>query len=150
MSRGFVVMRKVLVFSMLLIVGLVASQFLPDLLGDHAGAGRQVVTVLTMFCLSFIMIHVGYEFEIDRTRMRSYFVDYGVAFTSAFFPWIFCTLYFILVFFPDGWSSFQAWRETLLAGRFAAPTSAGILFSMLAAAGLSATWMFSTIWTPCC
>jgi Kef-type K+ transport system membrane component KefB len=38
--------------------------------------------------------------------------------------------------------SFEAWTEALLAGRFAAPTSAGVLFSMLAAAGLSATWMF--------
>jgi Kef-type K+ transport system membrane component KefB len=32
--------------------------------------------------------------------------------------------------------------ESLLVGRFAAPTSAGILFAMLAAAGLSATWVF--------
>ena len=30
----------------------------------------------------------------------------------------------------------------MLAGRFAAPTSAGVLFSMLAAAGLGATWLF--------
>jgi hypothetical protein len=35
-----------------------------------------------------------------------------------------------------------AWQETLLAGRFAAPTSAGVLFSMLAAAGLGTTWLF--------
>ena len=36
----------------------------------------------------------------------------------------------------------EAWKETLLAGRFSAPTSAGVLFSMLAAAGLSTTWLF--------
>ena len=36
----------------------------------------------------------------------------------------------------------NSWTEALLAGRFAAPTSAGILFSMLAAAGLSGTWVF--------
>jgi len=43
---------------------------------------------------------------------------------------------------PEIWSSWGAWKETLLAGRFAAPTSAGVLFSMLAAAGLGATWLF--------
>ena len=43
---------------------------------------------------------------------------------------------------PEAWGSFDTWKESLLASRFAAPTSAGILFSMLAAAGLSATWVF--------
>jgi hypothetical protein len=43
---------------------------------------------------------------------------------------------------PDVWGNLAAWKETLLAGRFAAPTSAGVLFSMLAAAGLGATWLF--------
>ena len=43
---------------------------------------------------------------------------------------------------PGAIGRFDAWTEALLTGRFAAPTSAGILFSMLAAAGLSATWMF--------
>lgn len=40
------------------------------------------------------------------------------------------------------WTDWQAWRESLLASRFAAPTSAGVLFTMLAAAGLSTTWLF--------
>ncbi|MEW6268505.1 MAG: sodium:proton antiporter [Thermodesulfobacteriota bacterium] len=89
------------------------------------------------------MIHVGYEFEIDRSRLRSYAVDYGVAATAAAFPWIFCSLYFLLVLMPAGApGSYDSWTQALLAGRFAAPTSAGILFSMLAAAGLSATWLF--------
>jgi hypothetical protein len=53
------------------------------------------------------------------------------------------TLYFVEVMLPAGTSSsWQAWKESLLVGRFASPTSAGVLFSMLAAAGLSATWMF--------
>jgi hypothetical protein len=55
------------------------------------------------------------------------------------------TLYFIFVMLaPDAWTSREAWTETLLVGRFASPTSAGVLFSMLAAAGLSATWMFKS------
>jgi len=36
----------------------------------------------------------------------------------------------------------DSWKDALLVARFASPTSAGVLFSMLAAAGLSATWMF--------
>jgi hypothetical protein len=56
---------------------------------------------------------------------------------------IFVVLYFLLILLPAGaWGSWQAWVEALLAGRFAAPTSAGVLFAMLAAAGLSATWLF--------
>jgi hypothetical protein len=42
----------------------------------------------------------------------------------------------------DLWTEWDAWKEILLASRFAAPTSAGVLFSMLTAAGLGATWMF--------
>jgi hypothetical protein len=34
-----------------------------------------------MTLLGFIMIHVGYEFEIDRNHLRSYALDYGIAAT---------------------------------------------------------------------
>ena len=34
------------------------------------------------------------------------------------------------------------WKEALVAARFAAPTSAGILFAMLKASGLKETWLF--------
>ncbi|MGH7178663.1 MAG: cation:proton antiporter, partial [Tepidisphaeraceae bacterium] len=55
----------------------------------------------------------------------------------------FCTLYFVVVMSPRAmWTSGDLWRQSLLEGLFAAPTSAGVLFSMLAAAGLSATWLF--------
>lgn len=136
-------MLKVLLFSVLLIVGLVGSQFLPGLAGSSYAALTQVLKLLTMAALAFIMIHVGQEFEIDRSRLRSYGWDYVVAATAAAFPWIFCAVYFVLVLAPPaGWSSWDAWRDALLAGRFAAPTSAGVLFSMLAAAGLATTWVF--------
>jgi Kef-type K+ transport system membrane component KefB len=96
-----------------------------------------------MLTLSFIMIHVGYEFELDKTNLRQYGWDYLVAMTAATFPWLFVALYFLVVLFPaSAWSSWQAWTEVLLASRFAAPTSAGVLFAMLAAAGLGATWLF--------
>jgi Kef-type K+ transport system membrane component KefB len=135
--------RSVLLFSILLVGGLAFSQVLPGMLGESNAGFATGIRLLTMVCLSFIMIHVGYEFDIERGRLRSYAVDYGVAATAAAFPWILCALYFVFVMYPPGaWSRFDAWRDALLASRFAAPTSAGILFSMLAAAGLSATWLF--------
>ncbi len=136
-------MKKVLGFSILLIAGLVGSQFLPGLSDDFYPHISWIVRVLTMLGLSFIMIHVGYEFDIDKTNLRPYGWDYVVAMTAAAFPWIFVSGYFVFVMLPpEAWHTFDAWKETLLAGRFAAPTSAGVLFSMLAAAGLSATWLF--------
>lgn len=135
-------MRKVLLFSLLLVAGMAGSQLFA-MLGPAEHAVREVVRIGTMLLLSFIMVHVGYEFEIDRTRLGSYGVDYLVAATAAAFPWIFSSVYFLVMLMPEGsLASFDAWSQALLAGRFAAPTSAGVLFSMLAAAGLSATWVF--------
>ncbi len=136
-------MKKVVLFSILLVIGLVGSQALPLMLGDSYGPVELVVKILTMIGLSFIMIHVGYEFEIDKKKPRKYAWDYFVAATAAGFPWLFCCFYFVFVMVPsDYWTSWGVWRESLLASRFASPTSAGVLFSMLAAAGLSATWLF--------
>lgn len=129
-------MTKVLNYSLLLIAGLIASQFVSDSLDLP-------IRVLTMIGLSFIMIHVGYEFEIDKKQPRQYLKDYGVAFTAAAFPWVFCALYFVFVLAPSSlWDHPDLWKESLLSARFASPTSAGVLFSMLAAAGLAATWVF--------
>jgi Na+:H+ antiporter len=136
-------MRKVAVFSLLLIAGMVGAQLLPGLAGDVYVELIHGLRLATMVALAFIMIHVGYEFELDKTNLRQYGWDYVVAMTAAAFPWIFVVLYFMFVLLPaGGWGSWQAWVEALLAGRFAAPTSAGVLFAMLAAAGLSATWLF--------
>lgn len=136
-------MRKVLLFSVLLLLGLIGSQVFPDLLGSAYAQFGDMVRILTMAGLSFIMIRVGYEFDIDKSNLKQYGWDYVVAFTAASFPWVFVTLYFVFVLLPpEVWGSLAAWQETLLAGRFAAPTSAGVLFSMLAAAGLGTTWLF--------
>ena len=136
-------MRKVALFSVLLVLGLIGSQFLPLLLGWIYEPMSHGILLLTMIALGFIMIHVGYEFELDKSNLRQYGWDYVVAFTAAAFPWLFVTFYFVYMMLPPHlWTSWDAWKETLLIGRFASPTSAGVLFSMLAAAGLSATWMF--------
>jgi Kef-type K+ transport system membrane component KefB len=137
-------MRKVALFSLLLLAGMVGAQLLPGLAGEAYADVSHGLRLATMVALAFIMIHVGYEFELDQTNLRQYSWDYGVAMTAAAFPWIFVVLYFLFVLLPAGvWASWQAWVEALLAGRFAAPTSAGVLFAMLAAAGLSATWLFA-------
>lgn len=130
-------MRKVLIYSLLLIGGMIASQFVPSSL-------RGGISLLTMFALSFIMIHVGYEFDIDKSQPRKYAKDYLIAASAATLPWLFCALYFVYALAPrELWSHADQWREAALQGLFASPTSAGVLFSMLAAAGLGASWVFA-------
>lgn len=139
-------MRKVFLFSSLLVVGLILSQFLPAILGSAESSVRHGIVLLTMVALSFIMIHVGYEFDIDKSRLGQYGWDYVVAMTAAAFPWIFAAMYFVFVMTESSeWGRFQTWKEALLAGRFAAPTSAGVLFSMLIAGGLAGTWVFRKV-----
>lgn len=136
-------MKKVVVFSALLFAGLIGSQLLPGVIGTGYASFGDAVRVLTMVGLSFIMIRVGFEFDIDKSNLGRYGWDYLVAFTAASLPWILVSLYFVFALLPpQAWSDAAAWKETLLAGRFAAPTSAGVLFSMLAAAGLGTTWLF--------
>jgi hypothetical protein len=43
------------------------------------------------------------------------------------------------------WGNGDAWKEIFLLSRFAAPTSAGILFTMLIAAGLKHTWVYKKV-----
>jgi hypothetical protein len=136
-------MQKVVIYSVLLVAGLGLSQGLPSLLGEAHDAVATAIRVLTMTGLAFIMVHVGFEFHIDKSNLKQYGWDYFVAFTAASLPWIIVTAYFLFVMLPpEALGDARAWKETLLAGRFAAPTSAGVLFSMLAAAGLGATWLF--------
>jgi len=136
-------MREVTLFSGLLVLGLFGSQWLPLAFGEVHPTVSRALLLLTMITLALIMIHVGYEFELEKSNLRQHGWDYLVAFTAASFPWLFVTFYFVYVMLPpEFWTSWEAWKETLLVGRFASRTSAGVLFSMLAAAGLSATWLF--------
>jgi Kef-type K+ transport system membrane component KefB len=135
--------RKVLVYSILLVLGLVGSQVLPGVLGDSALAYARLVSLATMACLGFIMIHVGLEFEIDKRTPGKYALDAAIAASAAIGPWLLCALYVALILVPGEfrWHA-QTWKGSLLTSLFAAPTSAGVLFSMLAAGGLAATWLF--------
>lgn len=134
-------MKKVYILSGLLLAGLVLSQLIP-LFSENYGSISHLIKIGTMICLAFIMVHVGYEFEIRKDKIREYGYDYLIAFSAATIPWIFVTFYFVYIITPESARTGQTWIESLLAARFAAPTSAGVLFSMLAAAGLASTWMF--------
>ena len=139
-------MKKVLSFSMLLMVGLLLSQVLPTAMGESYATLSHVVYMLLGTCLAFIMINVGREFELDKNNVGAYIKDYCVAMLAAAAPWILIAVYYIFFLLPsDLWSSGDAWKETLLLSRFAAPTSAGILFSMLAALGLQQSWIYRKI-----
>ncbi|WP_308502753.1 sodium:proton antiporter [uncultured Alistipes sp.] len=139
-------MRKVLSFSLFLMLGLVASQLLPGLLGPAYSSLKGATDTLLYICLGFIMINVGREFEIDKSRWRSYTADYFIAMATAALPWLLIVLYYIFVLLPpELWSDAGAWKENLLLSRFAAPTSAGILFTMLAALRLQQSWIYRKI-----
>jgi Kef-type K+ transport system membrane component KefB len=122
-------MGKVFLYSLLMILGIILSQVID--LTPVSG----LLKFITVVILAYIMIEVGLEFTIDKNRLKSYGKDYLIAMTAAAFPWILCTVYFCLFFNLD-------LADGLLVGRFAAPTSAGVLFTMLAAAGLASTWVF--------
>lgn len=124
--------RLVYIFSLCLALGVILSQIF-DL-----SSQRENLIFLTRLFLSYILMEVGLEFVLNKRKWASYLFDFFVAATAAIFPWIFCFLYFLH-------SGNDPWRETLLISLFAAPTSSGILFTMLAAAGLASTWVFRKV-----
>ena len=136
-------MKKVVAFSLMLMVGLVLSQLLPIYMGESYGELKHIVEIALGVCLAYIMINVGREFEIDKSNAKIYVKDYLVAMLAAALPWIFIALYYIFAILPsDMWGEGAAWKESLVLSRFAAPTSAGILFSMLAAMNLQRSWIY--------
>lgn len=139
-------MKKVLAFSCFLMLGLAASQILPGVFGDSYGTFRMATNTMLYICLSFIMINVGREFELDKSKWRTYTKDYFIAMATAAAPWLLIALYYMFVLMPSVyWSDGTAWKENLLLSRFAAPTSAGILFTMLAALKLKESWIYKKI-----
>lgn len=135
-------MKKVFLFSLFLVLGLVFSQCLPVWLGESFLTAEKIAKTLMFICLAFIMINVGREFELDKTKWKSYAADYFIAMATAAVPWIMVAFYYMFLLPADLFGSWDAWKENLLLSRFAAPTSAGILFTMLAAAGLRREWIY--------
>ncbi|MDO5570340.1 MAG: sodium:proton antiporter [Bacteroidales bacterium] len=136
-------MKKIIILSLFLVGGLLFSQILPLTLDKELYGGlKGGLDTLMFICLSFIMINVGREFELDKSRWRGYISDYFIAMVTAALPWIMVSVYYMLLLPSEYFTSWDAWKENLLIGRFAAPTSAGILFTMLAAAGLQHVWIY--------
>lgn len=107
-------MRKVLSFSVFLIIGLFLSQFLPVLAGSGYGAVKTVANILLYICLGFIMINVGREFEVDKSRWKSYTEDYFIAMATAAMPWLLIALYYVFVLLPpEFWNSWNVERELI-------------------------------------
>ena len=129
MGKGAVLVYKVFAYSLLMLLGIVFSQIF-DL--SHVSPALKFMTIVV---LGYIMIEVGLEFTIEKNKLKSYGKDFLIASTAAAFPWILCSLYF--------WTYFDVnLSQAAIIGRFAAPTSAGVLFTMLAAAGLATTWVY--------
>lgn len=136
-------MRKIILFSLFLIIGLIGSQTIPTHMSPDAfGHLKSFLDAMLYICLAYIMINVGREFELDKSKWKSYTADYFIAMATAAVPWLLICGYFILLMPAEYRTSWDTWKETLLLSRFAAPTSAGILFTMLAAAGLKKSWVF--------
>jgi hypothetical protein len=128
----------IVLFTSNLIFGLFCSQIAASQLDYHDHhIYQEVVAVTTMTLLAYIMIGVGCEFVIDKSNLGAYGADYLIAMTAAGFPWLFVGAWFAFMIPEPLW-----WGAALFAARFAAPTSAGILFTMLEASGLSDTWLF--------
>ena len=140
-------MRKILLYSLSLVFGLILSQLAPGVIkGESYELFNSVLTSLMYVCLAFVMINVGREFELDKSRWRTYRDDYFIAMGTAALPWILVAVYYIFVLLPpEYFFSGNAWKESLLLSRFAAPTSAGILFTMLIVSGLKRSWIYKKI-----
>lgn len=137
-------MRKIVLFSLFLLLGLAGSQTLPALLGaEHFAHIKPFFDGMLYVCLAYIMINVGREFELDKRQWKSYTADYFIAMATAAVPWLLICGYYIFLMPAEYRGNWETWKETLLLSRFAAPTSAGILFTMLAAAGLKKSWIFN-------
>ncbi len=126
-------MKKVLLFSFFLVLGLVFSQCLPVWLESSFDVIEKGIKTLMFVCLAFIMINVGRE---------SYTADYFIAMATAAVPWLLIAFYYMCLLPSHLFWNWEACKENLLLSRFAAPTSAGILFTMLAAAGLRKEWIY--------
>ncbi len=119
----------VIAFCALLILGIISGQVI-----DFSGI-YEILSLVTSLCLAYIMIEVGLEFSIDKRKIESYGWDSVVAVIAAALPAILWFGYFVLFIH-------STWKPSLLSGLSSAPTSAGVLFSMMMAAGLGATWVF--------
>ena len=85
-------MRRVIIYSLLLVGGMGLSQL------AFVQLFSEIIATLTMIFLAYIMIEVGMEFDIDKSRLGAYALDYGIAMGAAAIPWLCAALYFCWFF----------------------------------------------------
>ena len=95
-------MKKIVLFSLFLLIGLAGSQTLPTLLGaEHHAHLKPFFDGMLYVCLAYIMINVGREFELDKTQWKSYTADYFIAMATAAVPWLLICGYYIFLMPAD-------------------------------------------------
>merc|ERR1712137_936299 len=136
---------KILVYSFLMCLGLAISQYIPQAEDDEFGF---YVRLPAGIALSYIIVHVGLDFEIVKWRLPTYALDFFVATSAALVPLLVIFGYLKYVCgshsLPPHWYVKDALgtSQGLLLSVFSAPTSAGMLISMMEAADLKHTWVF--------
>ena len=82
-------MKKIILFSIFLLIGLIGSQTIPSYLEPQAFETLKFfLDAMLYICLAYIMINVGREFELDKTKWKSYTEDYFIAMATAAVPWL--------------------------------------------------------------
>ena len=103
-------MKKITRFSIFLILGLVCSQTLPIAMGAVTfGQIKPFFDSMLYVCLAFIMINVGREFELDKSRWRSYTADYFIAMATAAAPWLLICFYYMVLLPSNYFTDWDAW-----------------------------------------
>ncbi|MEZ4298648.1 MAG: hypothetical protein R3B70_27095 [Polyangiaceae bacterium] len=125
------------------LVGLVLSQLLSVLTPAAAEGLRHGAGLVSKVCLACIMIGVGLELPTQKKAAKGRLKPILIAILAAAVPWILASVYFIVRYVPrESWTDFSAVSKMLLLARFAAPTSAGVLLSALAAVRASRGWLY--------
>ena len=105
-------MKKIVLFSVFLIIGLIGSQTIPCHLNPEAFEKLKFfLDAMLYICLAFIMINVGREFELDKSKWKSYTEDYFIAMATAAVPWLLICGYFILLLPAEYRTSWDAWND---------------------------------------
>lgn len=79
-------MNRILRYSLLFVGGLVGLQLVPQLFGDAWATAFLAIRFATMVALAFIIIHVGYEFEVHaivKKLLRGHPMQAGTAVQEA-------------------------------------------------------------------
>ena len=134
-----------------LILGLTFCQIVP-FFGEIGSEVSHGAHFMTMIVLSFIMIYVGYEFVLgnkdafgdEKSKRRQLRKDYLVGMGAAGAPWLLVCFYVMFLVIPEASTNWNEWKLNLLCTRFAAPTSAGVLFASIGGMQLP-TFLFNKI-----